>query len=173
MRSWRNAPAVRANMYTRHEISADEHRAWWARISRAADQRYFMYERDGSGCGIVGFNRIDPVNAHSDWAFYAAPDAPAGTGTRMELLALDYAFDTLALHKLSCEVLAFNAAVVRLHQKFGFQIEGVLREQHRGDDGYVDVIRLGLLAGEWAERRAAMTQKILATSARTAPARIR
>jgi len=31
VRAWRNAPDVRAAMYTRHEISADEHESWWDR----------------------------------------------------------------------------------------------------------------------------------------------
>lgn len=41
----------------------------------------------------------------------------------MEYLALEYAFKDMGLHKLFCEVLAFNAPVIKLHQKFGFKIE--------------------------------------------------
>ena len=44
MRCWRNAPEVRANMYTRHEIGAAEHGAWWARVVQRQDMQYFMYE---------------------------------------------------------------------------------------------------------------------------------
>ena len=42
MRSWRNEPAVRANMYTRHEISREEHLNWWGKTKERADQKYFM-----------------------------------------------------------------------------------------------------------------------------------
>lgn len=161
MRSWRNAPTVRANMYTRHEISAAEHLAWWERTSQRQDQRYFMYENEGTPLGIVAFTAIDLVNSNSSWAFYASPEAPRGTGARMEFLALDYAFSTLCLHKLHCEVLAFNTAVVRLHQKFGFLIEGTLRQHHKMDDGYVDIIRMGLLAEEWASNRNTMQAKLI------------
>lgn len=166
MRSWRNAPSVRANMYTRHEISAEEHRAWWCRISQTHNHRYFIYESAGTPSGIVGFNDIDDVNGNSAWAFYAAPDAPKGTGTRMELLALEHAFYELKLHKLYCEVLAFNSQVIKLHQKFGFQIEGIFRQQHLGDDGFVDIYRLGLLATEWSDKRGEMTEKITLASTR-------
>ena len=48
MLSWRNAPSVRANMYTRHEIRLAEHRAWWERIQTCADQQYFMYAYQGA-----------------------------------------------------------------------------------------------------------------------------
>lgn len=161
MLAWRNAPNVRANMYTRHEIGLQEHLKWWERVQLRDDQQYFMYEFDGKPAGIVGFTDLDVVNSVSSWAFYAAPDAPKGTGSRMEFLALDYAFQTMKLHKLACEVLAFNSAVIKLHQKFDFKIEGVLREHHLVDEEYVDVYRLGLLSREWGEHRAAMYEKLI------------
>jgi len=160
MLSWRNAPNVRANMYTRHEISLDEHLAWWSRIQQRVDQRYFMYELDGIPLGIIGFNNIDLANHNSSWAFYASPDAPKGTGSKMEFLALEYAFDELNLHKIYCEVLAFNTPVIKLHQKYGFQIEGVLREQHKVDESFIDIVRLGLLAREWSQHRKQMHEKL-------------
>ncbi|MGA8516294.1 MAG: UDP-4-amino-4,6-dideoxy-N-acetyl-beta-L-altrosamine N-acetyltransferase, partial [Burkholderiaceae bacterium] len=113
MLTWRNAPTVRANMYTRHEISLQEHVAWWERMQKRDDQRYFMYESEGTPCGIVAFTGIDICNQNSSWAFYASPVAPRGTGSRMEFLALDYAFNSLRLRKLCCEVLAFNQSVVK------------------------------------------------------------
>jgi UDP-4-amino-4,6-dideoxy-N-acetyl-beta-L-altrosamine N-acetyltransferase len=161
MRSWRNAPNVRANMYTRHEISSEEHLAWWNRTRQRADQQYFMYGKNTVPLGIVGFSAIDLINSNCSWAFYAAPDAPRGTGSRMEWLALEHVFGTLRLHKLHCEVLAFNAAVVALHEKFGFMIEGRLRQQHRIDAEYVDIIRMGLLASEWASKRETMLNKLV------------
>lgn len=160
MRSWRNAPDVRSKMYTRHEISQAEHQSWWTDTKARSDRQYFMYEHAGTPLGIVGFTMIDTTSRNCAWAFYAAPDAPRGTGSRMEFLALEHVFGHLQLHKLYCEVLATNQAVVRLHQKFGFTIEGTLRDQHRMDDGFVDVIRLGLLAMEWADKREAMLARL-------------
>lgn len=161
MREWRNAPAVRANMYTRHEIGAEEHRKWWEQTCGREDRKYFMYEQSGEALGIVGFSAIDRANANCSWSFFAAPSAPKGTGSRMEFLALDYAFSTLQLHKIHCEVLAFNTAVVSLHKKFGFQEEGLFRQHHRVDGEFVDIHRLGLLASEWAGYREAMLQKLM------------
>lgn len=160
MLSWRNAPAVRANMYTRHEIGLDEHLAWWQRTRERDDASYLMFEADGRALGIVAFTGIDRANRNAVWAFYADPDAPQGTGSRMEWLALERAFDTLALHKLSCEVLAFNDKVIRLHLKFGFQVEGTFREHHVVDGRFVDVVRLAILAPEWAARREAMWRRV-------------
>lgn len=164
MLSWRNASSVRANMYTRHEISRTEHLAWWARIQEQSDQRYFMYELQGTPSGIVAFTGVDRASLNSSWAFYASQQAPKGTGSKMEFLALEYAFNDMRLHKLCCEVLAFNTPVIKLHQKFGFKIEGVLREQHLVDEAFVDVYRLGVLASEWEAKREEMLKKLLKLS---------
>jgi len=140
MLSWRNAPSVRANMYTRHEITLEDHLVWWQAVQEREDQHYFIYESEaGLPSGIVAFTLIDRVHSNSSWAFYAAPDAERGTGSKMEFLALEYAFEKLKLHKLHCEVLAFNQTVIKLHQKFGFSIEGVFRDQHRINDGFEDI----------------------------------
>lgn len=164
MLSWRNAPSVRSNMYTRQEISLAEHLAWWTRMQTRTDQQYFMYEYQGIPIGIVAFNGIDEISQNSSWAFYASPEAPKGTGSRMEYLALEHAFKDIRLHKLCCEVLAFNTPVIKLHEKFGFKVEGILREQHKMDDAFVDIYRLGMLAIEWALNRELMLNKLLHVS---------
>jgi UDP-4-amino-4,6-dideoxy-N-acetyl-beta-L-altrosamine N-acetyltransferase len=161
MRSWRNAPAVRNNMYTRHEITSAEHLAWWSRTRDRDDQQYFMYEINDQPLGIVGFTMIDHVNKNCSWAFYASPDAPRGTGLRMEYLALEQVFRKLNLHKLYCEVLASNPSVIKLHQKFGFQVEGVFREQHLLDETFIDIYRFGLFDHEWEIKRDVMYSKLM------------
>lgn len=160
MRVWRNSPTVRMNMYSRHEISEDEHRAWWARTMLSDRERYFMYECLGVPTGIVAFQDIDRANESAAWAFYADPHAVSGAGSRMEFLALEHAFNVMKLHKLHCEVFAFNRPVVRLHQKFGFQVEGTFREQRIVDGKRVDVIRLGMLSREWQSLRPQLKARI-------------
>ncbi|MCL7751319.1 UDP-4-amino-4,6-dideoxy-N-acetyl-beta-L-altrosamine N-acetyltransferase [Guyparkeria hydrothermalis] len=159
--SWRNAPNVRKNMYTQHEISLDEHLAWWQRVrEERKNQKYLMYEKSGRPLGVVSFNDIDVQNERAMWAFYAAPEAPRGTGLAMEFLALDYAFREIGLHKLSCEVLAFNTPVIKLHKRFGFSVEGIFRAHHKIGGEFVDVYRLGMLAGEWKTARPDLEEKL-------------
>ncbi|MBF0256934.1 MAG: UDP-4-amino-4,6-dideoxy-N-acetyl-beta-L-altrosamine N-acetyltransferase, partial [Gammaproteobacteria bacterium] len=118
---WRNAPAVRRAMYSHHEISLDEHRAWFDRMRQDSSRRWYLYRDEiGAAQGVVYFTDIDTTQGTAFWGFYAAPEAPPGTGLRMELAALNFAFGELSLHKLSCEVLANNGAVANLHKKAGF-----------------------------------------------------
>jgi len=148
------------NMYTRHEISFCEHFSWWSRVRDSLSEKYLMYEVRGQRLGVVGFNKIDHLSKNAFWAFYASPAAPKGTGSSMEFLALDYAFSELQLYKLSCEVLAFNLSVIKLHKRFGFSTEGNFRDHHLYDKAYVDVVRLGILRREWLEVRDSIFEKL-------------
>lgn len=158
--SWRNAPEVRLKMYTTHEISLAEHLTWWQETRQREDKKYLIYKRGGKPFGIVGFTLINKKNSNCSWAFFAAPNAPRGTGSLMEFLAIDHAFRILELNKLNCEVLEFNCQVIKLHKKFGFQLEGILRQNYKRGNDYFDVHQLGILASEWAVKRPLLLKKI-------------
>ncbi len=160
VRSWRNAEANRRMMFTRHVISPEEHQAWWERSQDSPRNRNLMFDVDGEGQGVVSFHQIDSVDKNAAWGFYTSPEAPKGTGGRMLFLALDYAFGELGLHKLCSEVLSSNARSLGLHEKLGFTREGVLREQHRYEEAYMDVHRLGILRREWTGTRESTRSKV-------------
>lgn len=154
VRYWRNLERVRRNMYTDHLISDDEHRAWFESVRDRPDTRLLIYEEESIPIGFVSFTGINIRDQRATWAFYiGAESVRRGAGSRMEFLALDYAFDSLALRKLTCEVLAFNHSVVKMHRKFGFVEEGVLREHVRKSDRFEDVIQLAIFSNMWKEQR--------------------
>lgn len=158
---WRNHPNIRDKMYTSHEISEAEHSAWWSRVSTSSKEQYFIYEKASLPLGVVAFTQIDQISKNASWAFYAASDAPKGTGTAMEFLALEYAFNNLRLNKLWCEVLSFNQNVLKLHKKFGFVEEGCFIEQHYHEQyKLVNIHRLALFNKTWQDYRVPLLEKL-------------
>lgn len=160
VRMWRNAPGVRAMMYSTHEISAEEHARWWAGLDGDETRRLLMFEDAGAVRGVVVFSRIDMAARSADWAFYAAPDAPKGVGSRMEAAALDHAFGEIGLAQLSCEVLMINPRVIALHERFGF-------EPSPDRPARDDAVRLALSAARWAELRARLLADLPARETRS------
>ena len=75
---------------------------------------------------------------------------------------LGAAAHVLGLTKLWCEVLLSNEAVWRLHEAHGFKREALFREHVVKNGAPVDVVGLGLLARDWAEKREAMAAKLRA-----------
>jgi UDP-4-amino-4,6-dideoxy-N-acetyl-beta-L-altrosamine N-acetyltransferase len=149
---WRNDPRVRENMYTNHVISPEEHRRWFDKASRDESKRLLMCEDETAvPVGVVTFSDIDPVHRRATWAFYSGDTTRRGVGSKMERLALDYAFSSLELEKLNCEVLSFNMPVVEFHRKHGFRVEGIFRNQFRRDGVTHDVYRLAHFRKDWIE----------------------
>lgn len=149
--AWRNEPDIRRYMLTQHEISLTEHRQWYERNSQDPTRRLLIVEEDGMALGFVHFSGVAPGGI-ADWGFYAAPGAAKGSGHKLGVTVLNFAFGTLGLHKVCGQALDFNEASIRFHRKLGFQQEGVLRQQHKGADGYHDLICFGLLREEWNSR---------------------
>lgn len=159
--AWRNAPEVRRNMYSNHEISQEEHLAWFVRLQHDSQSRWFIHiDTVGRPDGVVYFTQYQPDRGSSFWGFYAGSSAQSGVGLRMEFEALEKAFGEFGLHKLNCEVLISNGQVINLHNKFGFTQEGVFRDYHFDGDKYVDVVRFGILDTEWAAKREEVKARI-------------
>jgi UDP-4-amino-4,6-dideoxy-N-acetyl-beta-L-altrosamine N-acetyltransferase len=160
--TWRNAPAVRRAMYSHHEISLEEHRAWFQQLGHDSSRRWCLF-RDQTGIpqGVVYFTDIDLVQSTAFWGFYASPRAPFGTGLAMALEALDFGFFDLGLYKLSGEALASNGLVLNLNRVIGFAEEGRFKDHHYDGGGRVDIVRFGLLARDWPERRERLQAKLI------------
>lgn len=148
---WRNSDAVRLNMYNHELISLAEHTNWFHKNASSEDNIQLIFEMDNKPLGYVSFSKVDKKNGTAEWAFYSGNQAVRGVGTLMELIALKFAFTKLNLRKLSCEVLDFNAAVIKFHKKFGFIEEGCLRKQYQRGDEAFNIHLLSILKEEWIE----------------------
>lgn len=152
--AWRNDPFVRLNMFYSHVISESEHAAWFARISQDASQYWMIHENDiGEADGVVYFTDHDTKGRLASWGFYRCSHSRGGSGSLLGLDGLDFAFSTLNLHKLNAEVLASNPRSMAYHERLGFKREGLFRDAHPTECGYVDVLRYGLLEDEWRQHR--------------------
>jgi len=78
---------------------------------------------------------------------------PAGLGSILCILGLDYAFQKLGVRRVIGEVLASNERSLRLHERLGFVREGCSRAHVLKNGKYEDVIGYGLLADEWQTKR--------------------
>jgi UDP-4-amino-4,6-dideoxy-N-acetyl-beta-L-altrosamine N-acetyltransferase len=160
--AWRNSPDVRAYMYTDHVISPEEHAAWFAAIPGDPRRAYWVIEANGAPVGLANLYDIDAWHRRCAWAYYLADPSVRGMGlgSFVEYWMLEEVFERRGLAKLWCEVLLSNEAVWRLHERFGFRQEARFREHVTKDGAPQDVLGLGILAGEWRERRPLMAERL-------------
>jgi UDP-4-amino-4,6-dideoxy-N-acetyl-beta-L-altrosamine N-acetyltransferase len=127
IRRWRNHPKTRdASIFTT-EITPEMHRDWWT--NRSADPTYhiLIFSYRDRPCGVVLFQDHDADARTSEWGFFLDVD---GLTERNELLpawmelekdAVAYGFEELKLTSMGGRTLAWNASVLALHKRFGFQ----------------------------------------------------
>lgn len=156
--AWRNAPHIRAVMFTSGEIDMEGHLAWLRRTIARADAHAFIYEQARAPVGYVKLD--DDGGGLWRWGFYiGAAEAPAGSGSRMLYLALDMAFETHGATRMQAEVRPGNAASLRLHEKLGFER---IAAPESGTGG--EAVTFELAGDAWLRRRIALSQALFAAS---------
>jgi len=157
---WRNRIEVRDFMYNSHKISREEHKEWFDCMLNDSSREWHIFSTQERDCGVVYFTEIDRINSTSSWGFYSGPDAPAGVSLLIEIEALSYAFETLGLRRIKCEVLIGNQQIINLHKKSGFTVEGCLRSEKLTPRGMEDVLLLGMLSEEWTVSKARLEARV-------------
>ena len=147
---WRNDPAIYQHFYEHEPLSQIMQERWFEAFLDKPDEKLWVIQDIASGTpiGTVGLVHIDTRSNKAEWGrFLIYPDEyrHGGYGSETEALVLRYVFDTMNLHRLQCEVFSDNEAVIGLHQKFGFQVEGVFRDYVFKDGAYRDVTYLAML----------------------------
>ncbi|MHB8482289.1 MAG: UDP-4-amino-4,6-dideoxy-N-acetyl-beta-L-altrosamine N-acetyltransferase [Nitrospiria bacterium] len=149
---WRNAKRIRANMFSDHLISMEEHKAWFEKLKKDEFSTFLIFRFQKKPIGIISISQWDKRNQTCFWGFYIGePDAPKGCGTFMGFLGLEYIFKSLKVRKVCGEVFAFNSASIRFHQKLGFVKEGRFKEFILKNGKYEDVLFFSLFQKKWTK----------------------
>ncbi|MDB9453402.1 UDP-4-amino-4,6-dideoxy-N-acetyl-beta-L-altrosamine N-acetyltransferase [Dolichospermum circinale] len=152
--SWRNSERVRANLYTDHIISLEEHQAWFKKIKDEPTVDYLICEFQNHPIGLVNFTNIDKNNNKCYWGFYLGETAtPLGSGGALSFISMEYIFEIVDFRKVCSEVLSFNNKSLKLHKRLSFQEEGCFKKHIYKNLEYQDVICLALFQEDWLQNK--------------------
>jgi UDP-4-amino-4,6-dideoxy-N-acetyl-beta-L-altrosamine N-acetyltransferase len=143
---WRNHPDVRRYMHHQRPIAPEEHLHWFSCESSNPAIHLLILEVDGVPSGYVKFTELG--NGSADWGFYAAPDAPHGTGRILGDAALRHAFESLGMRDVIGHVIASNERSIAFHAKMGF-IRDYCGAALNGDADPAPTVRFRLAADRW------------------------
>jgi len=152
---WRMSPQVTSYMYTDPVLTIESQRLWLGSISKSDEVLYWIIEYDNVAIGVMNICDIDKVNRKCSWAYYIGDTSFRGKGiaVTLECNIYDYVFETLGFNKLCCEVFETNGRVVKMHEKFGTETEGILREHIIKGDVKYNVVTMGILKQKWNTSR--------------------
>lgn len=117
-------------------------------------ERRFVVVCEGKNAGLVELVEIDHVHRRAEFQIVIAPDHQGkGLARRAAILAMDYGFGVLNLHKIFLVVDKDNEKAIHIYEKLGFEVEGVLREEFFINGQYRDVTRMCLFQQDYLRSR--------------------
>lgn len=152
---WRKNVEISRFMYSEGPQSFEEHLRWLESIEQDDSHVRFAVEQGNMPVGTAALVNLNKKHLRADFDMYIGETSARirGAGAAAEYLTLEYGFQNMKLHKISCEVYNINAAAIRLHERMGFAVEGVLRQHALHEDQWVDVTRLAITHDKWQECR--------------------
>jgi len=150
----KNDPEVRRRLGGfSHPLSKKDMEDWLESHRKRTDEvLWSIMDRASDRClGHVGIYRVDPVSSSAELGIMIGFKEAWGKGIgRFAVLhAIEYAFGSMNLNRISLTVLATNERAIRLYTGLGFILEGTLRQAHYSEGAYVDIIAMGLLRKEF------------------------
>jgi len=141
-----NLPGVRYGTLRLPFPTADEVRK---RLEAPSDGRLLLAEAGGAVVGMVGLHRHAGRRGHAGEIGMAVHDEWTGrrVGTTLMAAIVDYAERWLGLRRLELTVYTDNAPAMALYRRFGFAVEGTLREYALRDGALVDAYAMARMAG--------------------------
>lgn len=146
---WRNDPNVLRFLDSYEPLSMYGHRRWFQGLHGDPTRAYFgIVMGDGGLAGVAWLKQIDWRVRKAEVGIYLGRSRGKGLGKEALRNLIQYAFETLNLHKLWATVFSYNMPSQRLFEGLGFRKEGLLRQETYREGRYHDVIRYGLLREE-------------------------
>jgi len=159
MLTWVNDPHIIGNIatFTLDYFTAAEERRYVKRMQESDEDHVFsIFDKKGSYIGQIGIHQIYHRSRTGRLSVVIASKEDMGKGYGSEAIRtlLNYAFDPkgLNLHKIWLLVFESNERSRRTYERVGFIKEGVLREEYFHEMHYHNMIRMSILASEWASK---------------------
>ena len=149
---WRNDPSHRKYYREYRETNIDDQLSWFRNVSNDDSWHHSVIRKKGEKklIGVVFLNHIHPVYRTGEFGITMADPEYRGKGLGKDALLtlLDYGFNELNLNRIWCEVYSNNSSI-KLYEKIGFKIEGVLRQHIFKEGKFLDSIMMGMLKSEF------------------------
>lgn len=155
LRDWRNIPEFRINFREHRELSLENQKKWFDRLTISpGDYMFVILEKETQepigACGLLYTNWII---RSSDFSFYIGKDKlyidEKYAKDAAEVL-IRYGFKELNLNKIWMELYEYDIKKLEFFQnEFGFKVEGKLRSNSYANGRYWDSYVISLLNSEF------------------------
>jgi len=150
--NWVNNPELKNKIGTIYPISDIEHEKWFSSKFENSNEKIFgIVSREyNSLIGIIGLKNIDFINRNAELYIYIGETQyqSRGLGTDAVKTLVDFSFSQLNLHRIYLNVFDYNENAIKVYERVGFVVEGVLTDAFYRDGQYHNKIIMGKINTE-------------------------
>jgi len=136
-------------MIYRMPITTEGHHEWIrAMVETGKVVQFVILEKETSRpVGTTFLRDINYDHEKAEFGIFLGEETVMGFGygTETAVLMVDYAFNTLKLHKIFLRFIATNTAAEKSYLKAGFIREAYLRDEVKIDGEFVDIILMSIV----------------------------
>ena len=144
--NWRNNPRVRKNFIYQKPFTREGHERWMETMIKSGNGYQFIVCRieDDTPVGCTYLRDYDRENNKIEYGVFLGSEDMKGKGIGTEILGLtlQFAFETLNVHKVFARAFADNVASVNSFLKGGFEKEAYLKDEVFVNGEYRDIVFL-------------------------------
>lgn len=150
---WKNNEKVKRNFCLQENLTKETHINWFnTKILTGSVKQFIIKDEDSNTeVGSTYLRDIDRKNKKAEFGIFIGEDSARGKGigTESTRLTIQYAFETLGLHRVFLRVFDSNQAGIKAYEKVGFQYEGTAKEDILLPNGkYQDIIFMAIINKE-------------------------
>lgn len=156
--SWFNDPVVcRDNRHGQGNYTLEKAKKYYEEVS-VSDSIYpfaIVEKNSRKHVGNISLCSLSAANKSGEIAVLIGEKSAWGSGIGYEAcrLVLDFAFQTLGLHRVKMGMTSRNKAMIRISEKLGMIQEGIFKDALRKDDAYLDIVQFACINPKHSERK--------------------
>lgn len=159
------------NQYLHYDLPLEYEKTveWFEKIKDRNDRFDAVIEVDGVPVGLIGLLSIDYKNGKAEYYITLGEEKYKGKGIAKlaSIKLLDYAFEKINLNKVYLKVYLYTEVANRkaqlLFEKLGFKREGLLKQDVKNKDKFVDRYIYGICKEEYIKNNKIRSNKIFST----------
>lgn len=136
-------------MLTDVDLDIAKQRRWFERVSADSTVRYWMIVWNDRPIGVINLAEVSEQHRRCSAGYYIGDQNFRQLGAVIPPYLYNHVFRDLGLNKIYGEVVASNAAVLRMHAMHGYREVGTYRQHVVKNGEFLDIVLIELMAETW------------------------
>lgn len=149
MFEWVNNRELRLMSSAFTPVSWEDHLRWIDDVQRDDTRKLFIItsEPEEAPIGQAVIFNISPTHMSCEFSIRIGSERhrDRGLGTRAVNLIISHVWKEMLFHRISLTVFRHNQRAIRVYEKCGFEVEGILRDAALVDGRWIDLVLMAIL----------------------------